>query len=231
MTDLKALVDVLRDGTPIAEPAAGLDGLDRLADQVRDAGLEVSLTEFGERADGAGAGRHRGLPGGAGVADQHGPARRRRAGSRCSCATRRPRWSVDVQDDGHGAATVVDGHGIAGMRERVAALGGALTAGASRDRIRGTRDDPDRGLTMTISVLLADDQHLVRAGFRSLLRRDKDIVVVGEVSTGDEAVRTARAAAARRDPDGHPDARPGRHRGDPADRRRPGPAGQPGRSS
>ncbi|HEV7964767.1 MAG TPA: response regulator transcription factor [Actinoplanes sp.] len=46
---------------------------------------------------------------------------------------------------------------------------------------------------MTISVLLADDQHLVRAGFRSLLRRDKDIAVVGEVSTGDEAVRTARA--------------------------------------
>ncbi|WP_433295994.1 response regulator [Actinoplanes sp. CA-030573] len=45
---------------------------------------------------------------------------------------------------------------------------------------------------MTISVLLADDQHLVRAGFRSLLRRDKDIVVVGEASTGDEAVRTAR---------------------------------------
>jgi DNA-binding NarL/FixJ family response regulator len=46
---------------------------------------------------------------------------------------------------------------------------------------------------MTISVLLADDQHLVRAGFRSLLRRDKDITVVGEASTGDEAVRTARS--------------------------------------
>ncbi|GIF18049.1 DNA-binding NarL/FixJ family response regulator [Actinoplanes tereljensis] len=45
---------------------------------------------------------------------------------------------------------------------------------------------------MTISVLLADDQHLVRAGFRSLLRRDKDLVVVGEASTGDEVVRTAR---------------------------------------
>ncbi|GAB2619457.1 DNA-binding response regulator [Paractinoplanes abujensis] len=44
-----------------------------------------------------------------------------------------------------------------------------------------------------ISVLLADDQHLVRAGFRSLLRRDKEIQVVGEASTGDEAVRTAAA--------------------------------------
>jgi DNA-binding NarL/FixJ family response regulator len=46
---------------------------------------------------------------------------------------------------------------------------------------------------MTISVLLADDQHLVRAGFRSLLKRDREIVVAGEAATGDEAVRTARA--------------------------------------
>ena len=48
-------------------------------------------------------------------------------------------------------------------------------------------------MTVAISVLLADDQHLVRAGFRSLLKRDRDIVVLGEASTGDEAVRTARA--------------------------------------
>ncbi|MFG1603945.1 response regulator [Actinoplanes sp. NPDC049265] len=46
---------------------------------------------------------------------------------------------------------------------------------------------------MTINVLLADDQQLVRAGFRSLLKRDREITVVGEASTGDEAVRTARA--------------------------------------
>ncbi|MGW5363392.1 response regulator [Actinopolymorpha pittospori] len=46
---------------------------------------------------------------------------------------------------------------------------------------------------MTISVVLADDQQLVRAGFRSLLRRDRTLTVVGEASTGDEAVRTVRA--------------------------------------
>lgn len=45
---------------------------------------------------------------------------------------------------------------------------------------------------MTVSVLLADDQHLVRAGFRSLLKRDREIVVAGEAATGDEAVRAAR---------------------------------------
>ncbi|RSS88283.1 response regulator transcription factor, partial [Streptomyces sp. WAC05950] len=46
---------------------------------------------------------------------------------------------------------------------------------------------------MTIKVLLADDQALVRAGFSSLLARAEDIEVVGEAGTGDEAVRTARA--------------------------------------
>jgi signal transduction histidine kinase len=39
---------------------------------------------------------------------------------------------VEVVDNGSaGAGPVTDGHGIAGMRERVAALGGALTAGPS----------------------------------------------------------------------------------------------------
>ena len=45
---------------------------------------------------------------------------------------------------------------------------------------------------MTVRVLLADDQALVRAGFSSLLRRARDITVAGEAATGDEAVRQAR---------------------------------------
>ncbi|MFC0861555.1 response regulator [Sphaerimonospora cavernae] len=44
---------------------------------------------------------------------------------------------------------------------------------------------------MTIKVLLADDQALVRAGFRSLLARSRDIAVVGEAADGEEAVRLA----------------------------------------
>ncbi|MFI6801680.1 response regulator [Streptosporangium canum] len=46
---------------------------------------------------------------------------------------------------------------------------------------------------MTIKVLLADDQALVRAGFRSLISRSKELTVVGEAATGDEAVRLARS--------------------------------------
>ena len=43
-----------------------------------------------------------------------------------------------------------------------------------------------------ISVVLADDQALVRAGFRALLDAQPDIVVVGEAANGDEAVALAR---------------------------------------
>jgi DNA-binding NarL/FixJ family response regulator len=44
-----------------------------------------------------------------------------------------------------------------------------------------------------ITVLLADDHALVRRGFRRLLEDDQDIVVVGEASDGDEAIRLARS--------------------------------------
>ncbi|MFC5184628.1 response regulator transcription factor [Actinomadura harenae] len=43
-----------------------------------------------------------------------------------------------------------------------------------------------------IRVLLADDQTLVRAGFRVLLERADDIEVVGEAADGDEAIALAR---------------------------------------
>ena len=42
-----------------------------------------------------------------------------------------------------------------------------------------------------ISVVIADDQALVRAGFKALLDAQSDITVVGEASDGDEAVRLA----------------------------------------
>jgi DNA-binding NarL/FixJ family response regulator len=43
----------------------------------------------------------------------------------------------------------------------------------------------------TISVLLADDHGIVRAGLRALLDSQQDIDVVGEASSGDEAVALA----------------------------------------
>jgi DNA-binding NarL/FixJ family response regulator len=43
-----------------------------------------------------------------------------------------------------------------------------------------------------ISVLVADDQRLVRSGFRMILRADPEIDVVGEAADGEEAVALAR---------------------------------------
>jgi len=45
----------------------------------------------------------------------------------------------------------------------------------------------------TIKVLLADDEQLVRSGFRLLLDTEDDITVVGEATTGTEAVAKAYA--------------------------------------
>jgi len=42
-----------------------------------------------------------------------------------------------------------------------------------------------------ITVLLADDHHLVRRGFRRLLEDDPRLEVVGEASDGNEAIRLA----------------------------------------
>jgi len=47
---------------------------------------------------------------------------------------------------------------------------------------------------MRVRVVLADDQTLVRAGFRALLENADDIEVVGEAANGAEAVELARSA-------------------------------------
>jgi DNA-binding NarL/FixJ family response regulator len=45
---------------------------------------------------------------------------------------------------------------------------------------------------VTVRVLIADDQALVRAGFRQLLEREDDLTVVGEAADGAEAIDLGR---------------------------------------
>ena len=45
---------------------------------------------------------------------------------------------------------------------------------------------------MSVRVLLADDQPLIRAGFRMLLEEQPDITVIGEAADGAEAIRLTR---------------------------------------
>ncbi|MDI6101323.1 sensor histidine kinase [Actinoplanes sp. NEAU-A12] len=127
MTDLKALVGVLREG---ALPT--LTGLDRLLGQVREAGLAVSFNEVGDPVEvpaPVAAAVHRV------VQESLTNTVRHAGGATRVVVTLRYGPSdvlVDVRDDGPAGsspAPVTEGHGISGMRERVAALGGTLTAG------------------------------------------------------------------------------------------------------
>lgn len=128
MLDLRALVEVLRDGARTDQPAGELSGLERLADQVRDAGLAVSVTEDGDRRDVSApvaTAIYR-------VVQEALTNTMRHAGATkvaVSLHYRPTEVQVEVVDDGRGGSAFTSGHGIPGMRERVAALGGVFFAG------------------------------------------------------------------------------------------------------
>ena len=104
---------------------------------------------------------------------------------------------IDVTDDGTAAPGPGSGGlGLIGMRERVAVYGGdGAGRAAGPGRVPGPGDAAVRGrragAAMTIRVLIADDQELVRAGFRKLLDAEDGITVVGEAADGGQAVTLA----------------------------------------
>src|SRR6266545_8208800 len=143
------------------------------------------------RAASAAAGdRPVGVPHRPGVGHQCGPPRghpllpgdRRLPGGRAGDRGRRPwTWPWGTTDPGYG---------ILGMRERVALLHGEFSRRtAPRRRFPGRGPAaPAGGSPMTVRVILADDQPLVRAALQMVITDAPDIEVVGEAGTGTEAV-------------------------------------------
>ena len=149
-------------------------------------------------------------------------------------ATVTVRWSreavevevVDRGGAGHAgvAALPSGGHGLVGMRERVALFRGAFAAGPAGGgfRVRGApaaRSRDGGRVIDPVRVVIADDQQLVRTGFRhhprgrGRPRRRRR----GRRRAGGRRGRRPRAP--RRRADGHPHARARRHRGHAPDRR------------
>ncbi len=103
--------------------------------------------------------------------------------------------TIQVDDDGVGSPASVPvsgGSGIAGMRERALARGGELVAGPQPGGGFRVRACLPVARERMIRVLLADDQALVRAGFRALLDAEEDLEVVGEAEDGRRAVEETR---------------------------------------
>ena len=158
-------------------PQPGLAELDAWSSRSAPPGLPVELEVAGDARRalprGVAAGRLPDRPGGA---DQHAQARGPDAGADVRLRCARPAAS---SVDGHRrrpparAGAAPGGHGLAGMRERAALLGGdarrraGARAAAGSVARRACRLEPERGVTRR--VLLADDQALLRTGFRMLL--------------------------------------------------------------
>ena len=133
LADMRRLLGVLRapEETGELDPQPGLVLLPDLITSVRNAGLEVDFDVDGEpRALGAGASLavYRAIQEGLTNALKYaGP----RARSRVRLSYDADRLCAEISDDGRGASAISDGqgHGLIGMRERVEAFGGEVSAG------------------------------------------------------------------------------------------------------
>ena len=150
LAEMRRLLSVLRepdDVGPLA-PQPGLAAVEALVEEVRAAGLPITLTVSGEPRE---------LPAGLDLTAfrivQEALTNVRRHAAAASMVTVRLDFAgdnlrIDVRDDGPGAATAAGaggGHGLIGMRERVQLYGGRLRAAAL----------PGRGFQVTADLPLA----------------------------------------------------------------------------
>jgi signal transduction histidine kinase len=143
LAEMRRLLGLLRDGEPPQAPSElvpqpGLDDIDELVDQVRGAGVQVTLTREGVAGawgPGVGLAVYR-------IVQEALTNTLKHAGPQASAQVRLRYTAagvdVEVTDDGAGrpaqpaAGTPVGGHGLAGMIERAASYGGQLEAGPCR---------------------------------------------------------------------------------------------------
>jgi signal transduction histidine kinase len=137
LTELRRLLGLLRDadGEPSLVPQPSLQYLDELLAQIREAGLPVDLTVEGAPTalpQGVDLSAYRIVQEGLTNSLKHAAAHRV-----CVLVRYAPaELEIEISDDGSGGAETTAngaGHGLVGMRERVALYGGELQAGRGED--------------------------------------------------------------------------------------------------
>ena len=178
-------------------PQPGLGSLDSLIDQVREAGLPVEVRIEGQQVPlppGVDLSAYRIIQEALTNTIKHaGPAT-------AEVVLRYGTSALKLEITDSGTATTPGtgtGHGLIGMRERITLLGGDLVTGVPRRRrLPGPRppaaDRGERNPAVTIRVLIADDQELVRTGFRVIVNAEPDLEVVGEARDGNQVIEAAR---------------------------------------
>ncbi|WP_231930887.1 sensor histidine kinase [Micromonospora coriariae] len=133
LTDVRRVLGVLREGTPYA-PTPGLDELPVLAEQAAIGGVDVRLDvrreEAGAVPESVGLAVYRIVQEAVTNVVKHAAP----AACRATVTVLPTEVRVEVTDDGRRpVSTVGEGHGLIGMRERVALHGGEFHAGPRSD--------------------------------------------------------------------------------------------------
>ena len=207
LAEMRALLGVLHaDEHSEYAPQPTLRELEALVERARSAGVPVTLELVGRAPRAARRARSRRLSRRAGGADERRQALERRADHGvgalpCRCCGGLDRRSR--QRPPGRAARQRRPRPRRHARARADVRRRAARRAPARRRLRGARGVPARGRGSggadgrsagmnTVRVLIADDQALVRAGFKMILDAEDDLDVIGEAADGLEAVELAR---------------------------------------
>ena len=188
LAEVRAAVGLMRGHDPSAvAPMPGAGEVAELVDSFRRAGTTVELAVDGDLGS---LGATLGLAVYRIVQESLTNASRHAAGSAVTVRidVGGGDTTVTVVSDGAPGPEPREGSGVLGMRERAEALGGRLRRRLLAGRLAGRGGASVVTDKEAVRVLLVDDQELIRAGLRGILRTRYGFEIVGELDSGEGVV-------------------------------------------